>query len=107
MVSSSINYEQEAKDPLSSSFFPVALGFLSGELKQPLLLAITHTLDILLTRHRKKPGSMKPKLVPRAITPHRCTGHPKCYFSFTYAPLQGKTFSLLTVKSVALYITLL
>ena len=54
MVSSSINYEQEAKDPLSSSFFPVALGFLTGELKQPLLLAITHTWDTLLTRQRKK-----------------------------------------------------
>lgn len=60
MVSSSINYEQEAKDPLSS-FFPVALGFLTGELKQPLLLAITHTLDTLLTRQRKKPRSVKPK----------------------------------------------
>lgn len=35
MVSSSINYEQEAKDPLSSSFFPVALGFWQENSKQP------------------------------------------------------------------------
>lgn len=58
-------YEQEAKDPLSSSFFPVAVGFLSGELKQPLLLAITHTLDITPNKtKKKKPCSVKPKLVP-------------------------------------------
>ena len=83
MVSSSINYEKEAKDPLSSSFFPVALGFLLGELKQPLHLAITHTLDITPNKTKKKTTFCETQIGARAITPDRYEGHPKCYFRFT------------------------
>lgn len=68
MVSSSINYEQEAKDPLSSSFFPVALGFLTGELKQPLLLAYYTHLGHTPSRDKESPFC-EANLVPRAITP--------------------------------------
>ena len=43
-ISSSANWEQEAKDPLGSPSFPAALGLVSEDLKQPLLSALTHTL---------------------------------------------------------------
>ena len=55
-VSSSINRKQEF-DPWASSLFPVALGLLSGELKQALLLTLTHTLDITPYETKEKTTS--------------------------------------------------
>lgn len=71
-ISSSANWEQEAKDPLGSPSFPAALGLVSEDLKQPLLSALTHTWDITPYKTKKKPSPEKRTLVPRTIAPERC-----------------------------------